>query len=119
MTKIAVYGTLRRGFGNYNYFLSDQEFLGLEVLYLPYKMVSLGGFPGLVPTEAVNPIVVEIFDIDDEAFRGIDYLESYPNFYNRRKVDTSFGEAWIYFLEESEYNSLECIESGNWSEYID
>jgi len=117
MKRIAVYGTLRRGCGNYDYFLRDQIYRGIETLMLPFKMVSLGGFPGLVASEEVNPIVVEIYDIDEEAARGVDGLENYPRFYNRREVRTSFGDAWIYYLEGEQYNDLNVIVSGNWIEY--
>jgi gamma-glutamylaminecyclotransferase len=116
--KIAVYGTLRRGFGNYGYLLKNQVFLGQETVKLPYKMLSLGGFPGLVPSEESNDIVIEVFNIDEETSRGVDSLEGYPRFYDREEINTSHGKAWIYFLANPEsYSSREVVADGDWKNY--
>lgn len=116
--RIAVYGTLRRGFSNYGYLLGDQEFLGEETVSLPYKMVSLGGFPGLVASEENHDVVIEVFKIDEEAARSVDRLESYPRFYNRTEIVTSFDVAWIYYLNNPEgYNSNKEVPGGDWKKF--
>lgn len=117
---IAVYGTLRRGFGNYSYLLADQHFIGEEIISLPFKMVSLGGFPALIPSEENNDIVIEVFDIDDEAFRGVDALEGYPAFYNRTQVETSHGKAWIYFITDTDgyYDERDLVPNGDWKQFV-
>lgn len=116
MIKIAVYGTLRRGFGNYQYLLSDQKFIGEEVIELPLKMVSLGGFPGLIPSEDMHSNVIEVFEIDEEAFRSVDGLEGYPHFYNRQEIKTKFGKAWIYYLSDGYYDDDDrtLVPDGDW-----
>jgi len=119
MRQIAVYGTLRRGFDNYGYLLYDQEFLGQEVLELPFKMISLGGYPGLIATKDNHPITVEVFNIDDEAARSVDHLEGFPGFYTRKIVDTGFGPSWIYYLEDKQYQNLVEITSGDWAKYVE
>lgn len=119
MIKIAVYGTLRKGFDNYQYLLSDQEFLGQEIVSLPFKMVSLGGFPGLVASETNNNAVIEVFNVDEEVFRSVDGLEGYPRFYDRTRIKTSYGDAWIYFLaDKNSYEYRTVIPNGDWSIYI-
>src|SRR6478735_4964114 len=89
----AVYGTLRKGFGNYKRILegTDSEMLGTTVLMLPYKMVSLGGFPGLVPTDwaHTHQITIEVFRINNRAIEEqLDLLEGYPNFYEKAVIET-------------------------------
>ena len=119
MIKIAVYGTLRRGFGNYQYLLADQRFMGQETVELPMRMVSLGGFPGLIASEEETEVVIEVFEIDEEAFRSVDGLEGYPRFYNRKEIDTSFGKAWIYYLEDADnYKGSASVPNGDWKEYV-
>ena len=119
MRKIAVYGTLRRGFGNYGWLLSDQKFLGEQTIELPYKMVSLGGFPGLVPADETHGIFIEVFEIDGEAERSVDSLEGYPHFYDRVEIETEFGTAWIYILANSADTTLPDVHSGDWKQYVE
>jgi len=118
MRRIAVYGTLRRNFGNYRALLEEQEFLGQETLDLPYRMVSLGGFPGLVVSDKLHPIVIEVFNIDDECARSVDGLEGYPTFYTRTEIPTSFGDAWVYYLANKDFKGLAPVEEGDWLKFI-
>jgi len=118
MRKIAVYGTLRRGFGNYQYYLSDQTYLGQEIVNLPMRMVSLHAFPGLVESDENTDVVIEVFEVDEEAARSVDGLEGYPGFYNRKEIDTSFGKAWVYFLRREEYENSASVPNGDWKEFI-
>lgn len=48
------------------------------------------------------PIFGEVWEIDDEMFRRTDRLEGYPHFYDRKEVDTPYGQAWIYFLNRED-----------------
>ena len=120
MTKIAVYGTLRRGFGNYNWLLLEQEFLGEQTISLPFKMISLGGFPGLIRSKENHDSVIEVFEIDEETFRSADSLEGYPHFYNRKLIDTEFGQAWIYYLADGYYDQTRAaVPNGDWKQFIE
>lgn len=116
--KVAVYGTLRKGFGNH-VLLLNSEFIGQETLSVPYVMHSLGGFPGLVPSDNNHDIVFEIYNVDDKTLRSLDMLEGYSgdeewDFYSRTTIDTSVGKALVYYLKE---NDGEIIESGDWYLY--
>lgn len=115
----AVYGTLRKGFGNYQRILegTDSEFLGTERAYIPFKMVSLGGFPGLVPSNDTK-ITLEVFRINNPAIeRQLDLLEGYPDFYEKTKIATQWGEANIYYLHSERYKNYPVIPSGDWREH--
>lgn len=121
MKKVAVYGSLLSGLGN-NIILKDSLKLGEEVISIPFKMVSLGAYPGLIPTEDNNNIKIEIYEVSDELFTNkLDRLEGYPDFYNRMEVNTSFGKAWIYFLNDYSFidnYSLQIVFSGDWKTYL-
>lgn len=112
-TKVAVYGTLKQGFHN-NLLLADSKFLGSERTTAEWRMVSLGGFPALVPGDST--VLVEVFKIESDAVGvSLDRLEGYPSFYDRRLIPTSHGEAWIYFMRDADKFGVERdVENGEW-----
>ena len=101
MNKVFVYGSLKQGHGN-NRFLSNSNFIGKGItLDDDFKMISLGGFPGII--DGNNRIVGELYEIDDEVFQSIDSLEGNGHFYKRELVDIMLLDgknykAWIYIL---------------------
>lgn len=117
MSHVLVYGTLRHGEPNHRLIdMTKSTYLGRYVKTLPYTMVSLGGFPGLVDSELSNPIVVELYDVDDVTFEKLDTLEGYPFFYNRKQIEVDDGlYAWVYYLNDpDEYTQCPVIYSGDW-----
>lgn len=110
---VAVYGTLRRGEGNYHYFLNESNKLGTCALE-GWDMYSMGAFPFVVPGD--GKITIEVFEVDDTTFRRLDGLEGYPDFYDRTQVETSYGTAWMYFIHDNDPRNPK-IESGDWIQY--
>lgn len=114
---IAVYGTLRQGCGNHNYFLSEATFKGEFLSQPEYSMFSLGGFPGL-KKDGNTSIVMEVYEVDEEESRAVDGLEGYapgrpPHFYDKQLIETPWGTAGVYiYVRNTE--GLELIESGDW-----
>jgi gamma-glutamylcyclotransferase (GGCT)/AIG2-like uncharacterized protein YtfP len=125
MTKrITVYGSLLEGLGNHG-IIADKEKshkLGEHILEGNFKMISLGGFPGLIPDETVtNKIFVETYEVTDEVYNRVERLEGYPHFYGRTPVNTPFGESAVYTLSDNRYNDrlVPVDEDGiiNWKKY--
>lgn len=115
MTLVFVYGTLLSGEPNHH-FLKGARKLGEETTNA-FRMVDLGHFPACVEDDNSEvDIFGEIWEITPEILRGLDYLEGYPRFYNRKEIHTSYGKAWIYF-NNAEKNAPE-ITSGNWKQHI-
>ena len=93
---------------------------------MPYRMVSLGGFPGLVPSSETHRVYLEVYDIGDdvERLRRLDGLEGYrgpghSNFYDRVPIpDFSIaGEpVEVYVLDDS-YAAHTPVDSGDWAEH--
>ena len=115
MNLVAVYGTLRKGNGNYERLLSQYETLNTELSKPIFEMHSLGGFPALI--EGDKRVVIELYNVDDETFARLDRLEGYPNFYDRKQIITSHGDTWIYFQHELSWGSEGIIENGDWNKH--
>jgi len=126
MKKIFVYGTLKKHHHNFR-LIKNGVFCGDGILSSSnnLRMISLGTFPALVPSEKEDSqnIVGEIWKVDEEIFKSVDYLEGYPNFYNRKKfkinrkdnIDDDVHECWVYFLPDklgSEY--ISSVAGGTW-----
>lgn len=102
--RVFVYGTLKNGHGNHRLLArSGSKYLGRCFIEGRYKMLSLGGFPGIVSSGQVpmNRVVGEVYQVDEDTLQSLDWLEGHPKFYERRKVPTPFKNAWCYFLPEA------------------
>ena len=100
VTKLFVYGTLKRGNGNSSR-LHGATYLGHAVSQDCYDMASVG-FPMIWdnPDEG-RPVRGEIYEINDAILKSCDILEGHPRFYERylREFVSDDGqrhEAWIY-----------------------
>lgn len=98
---LAVYGTLKRGNGNYNYYLSDSKFVGAGTTKDKYPLI-VNGLPYLIDKEGFgHNVEVDVFKVSDEVLRDIDRLEGHPNWYNRRMIPIVVGNktinCWVYF----------------------
>ena len=75
MTRLFVYGTLKRGAEN-NAHLEGQRFLGEAVTVPGYVLYGLFGYPGMVRAADVTAGVTgELWEIDDDCLRNLDRLE--------------------------------------------
>lgn len=118
-TLVATYGTLRHGLGNWSHFLNNEHctFLGEQRTEPNYKMVSLGGFPGVI-LNGNQQITIDVFRVSSErVLKNLDSLEGYPSFYQKTDINTKWGKAKMYILSEEKYGNLSVIESGDWKEY--
>ena len=98
MIRVFVYGTLKKGFRN-AYYLEDARILGEFVTGPIHSMYDFGGYPA-VSENGKTAIAGEVYDISEELLASIDLLESYPDFYQRVMIETSFGGAWMYVVSE-------------------
>lgn len=111
---VAVYGSLRKGKGNH-VILGDSTYLGTERIK-GFDMFSLGAYPYVMP-ESDNSIVVEVYEVDsDSTGKSLDRLEGYPSYYDRKLIQTTHGEAWIYFINEY-IDGTPFVDGGDWILY--
>lgn len=120
--RVAVYGSLRKGLGNYARHLSSATHLGDFQTTPVFDMYSLGGYPGL-KLKGSTPIYMEVYEVDDKELDGINMLEGYdPNsdhndFYNRVVISTPYGEAYTYIYQGDIKNNIK-VESGDWKDFL-
>ena len=117
---VAVYGSLRAGFGNHR-LLRDAGDFKRGVTMESHTMYSLGAFPAI--TEEEHPegkgVIVEVYEVDDTGFARLDGLEGYPSFYNRKQTDILLDtgdivEAWIYYFSDHKPYSMDTVECNDW-----
>jgi gamma-glutamylaminecyclotransferase len=102
-TRVAVYGTLKSGFGNSG-LLDDQEFVGQGVTS-DYYPLEVEGLPYLHDIKGEGEqVVVEVYDVTSECLQRLDRLEGHPSFYKRQVISISLDDwrktrAWVYFIQ--------------------
>jgi len=103
---VAVYGTLKKGYSNHRYLL-DAEYQGTCKVqgFTMYEHTS-GMYPYVVPSK--DPIEVEVYV--GANMNDLDWLEGYPEYYNRKELATPFGLAWIYYMEHKNKEADKQIE---------
>lgn len=126
MFKIFVYGTLRSGLSNDINEMANR--LGAELKYLgadtiEAEMYSMTYFPAITFKEGSEhnvQVLGEVYEVltkCEDMLETLDILEGYPSFYNRKEIDTEFGKAWVYYMEEPSKTSSR-ISTGDWAKYI-
>jgi len=103
---IAVYGSLKEGFWNYEHFLSDQERLGDSEVRGVMQLAG-GGYPylfkdSIIPTEQKD-YPIEIYRVSEDIYKRITGMELASGYY-LSTIDTEYGEASIYYAEERMFN---------------
>ncbi|ALO45725.1 gamma-glutamylcyclotransferase family protein [Pseudohongiella spirulinae] len=115
-TRVAVYGTLKRGLSNFP-LLQGARFVGCDCL-TDITLYDLGPFPGARP-ERSDGVDVEVFELTVSHLSRLDILEDYlsnapdEGLYNRVLMPTRFGPAWIYIYNPP-VSGLRAIRSGGW-----
>lgn len=120
MHRVFVYGTLRHGFGNHRLLL-ESNYLGNHKTEPEYNMVSLGAYPAVLPN-GITSIVGEVYEVNDEVFQRLDQLEGYPSLYDRMEINTNWGPAWMYFMNDQDLQRFrsrpaDVVQSGDWRKF--
>lgn len=103
MVKVAVYGTLKKGFHNH-YLLENSKFLTKAKSIPKIPMIQGWGFPYAFEKFGIgHNIQVEIYDVDSECLKSLDLLEGVSSgHYYRKEIlfenekDETF-KAFMYF----------------------
>lgn len=115
--KVAVYGSLRKGLGNHNYYLKNSTLIGTFQSNPDYTLYSLGAFPG-IKNGGHTSVTMELYEVDDRTLNNLDVLEGVGyDFYLKEKINTPFGEAIIYIYNEP-IDGKKIVEHGDWKEYL-
>lgn len=125
--KVAVYGTLRKGFGNHR-LLETSKYVATINSPKEFLMKNVGFFPALLDKESLinsreeanSSVVMEIYEIpSNQVLQRLDGLEgfreSYPksSMYLRKTINLpEHGEVETYIWNRS-HSTLEVIKSGD------
>ena len=98
---VAVYGTLKRGYSNYNWHLSASTFVGSGKTKDKYPLV-VQGLPYLIEDKGIGHNVnVDVFKVTGSVFKKLDVLEGHPNWYRRKQIEIVIKDkavlCWVYF----------------------
>ena len=105
---VAVYGSLKKGFGNYSVMESAKGKFITEAITKESNYVMDGyGYPYVVfnDSEHARAVKVEIYEVDDIGLKmHLDRLEGHPTFYKREKLKFITAirrelEAWMYIYQ--------------------
>jgi len=96
---VAVYGTLKQGYGNHRLLAHVPKHADGTIS--GYRLFQ-SGIPFLVKDDTSDyDVTVEVYQVDDVTLSSLDRLEGHPSFYCRhqRQIDLPDGQsltAWIY-----------------------
>lgn len=112
---VALYGTLKVGYFNYELHLKGALPIDSRRLELPYEMYENGEYPMLVPSAERYSIWAELFEVDAVKLRELDELEA-PYGYWRETVflQELSREAEIYVHASPPPSGFTRVASGRW-----
>lgn len=113
-TYVFVYGTLKKRFSNHH-FLEGAKFVKKAITKPLYKMYNCGYYPCIVDCPNGNVIHGEIYQIDNQILSRLDYLEGYPQLYDRKLIQLQdYNNPVLAYFFNFDYTNLKEIESGIW-----
>jgi gamma-glutamylcyclotransferase (GGCT)/AIG2-like uncharacterized protein YtfP len=105
MATVFVYGTLKRGHGNWHRLLKDQSvFLGEAVSVSANYVMLNGSFPRVLDSANGHQIFGELFEVNTQVLKALDRLEGHPHWYRRKRrqfrmADGCKRQAWVYIMQ--------------------
>lgn len=108
---VAVYGTLKKGYNNYNNYLTSSKHIGGGKTKEKYPLI-IKGLPYLIEKQGVgHNVEVDVFKVSDSVLANLDRLEGHPSWYMRKQIPIKINRkemlCWIYFnIRESEQGEV-------------
>ena len=98
--KLFVYGTLKKDFHN-NYLLKESKFLKDVITDDKFPMfMQWESFPYLKNENKGYRIKGELWEVDDEKIKELDYFEGVPDLYYRDTLKIDAKDVFVYFMTE-------------------
>jgi gamma-glutamylcyclotransferase (GGCT)/AIG2-like uncharacterized protein YtfP len=114
ITRVFVYGTLRRGEGNHR-LLAGARCVGAARTAPAFTLRDLGAYPAMLAGGATS-VVGEVYEVDELTLDVLDRLEGHPRFYRREPIALADGahvEAYLLPADRA-WGLTRTIESGDW-----
>lgn len=123
-TKVAFYGSLRKGHYNGQGTADRLHRVQEEDTLSGYYMRTHGGFPAIFesgdPNDKVVLEVVELTSIENwpDFFKAIDRMEFGAGYFRRLVTTDSGHETWVYVMpKEDEDHFPYAVPTGDWNQY--
>lgn len=110
MEYVFVYGTLKKGQPNHHILDSPGcYFIGEASLPTDqWEMYNLGAYPAItMATGPCEKIRGEVYEVDEKTFNKLDWLEGYPDLYDRAWEVIEYDSpkeldwAWVYYMPKA------------------
>ncbi|XP_018320161.1 putative gamma-glutamylcyclotransferase CG2811 isoform X2 [Agrilus planipennis] len=113
ITKVFVYGTLKKGEPNHGWFSKDES--GYHKFLCTAETTEK--YPLIIATKYNIPFILhapgngffikgEVYEVDEKVLKNLDILEEHPDYYEREKRnvrslngDDEIMNVWIYFIK--------------------
>lgn len=114
---VFVYGTLKKGKHNHT-LMEDSSFVGEGVTSETFFMWDVG-FPHVFEDKVYDcqphaPVRGEVYSVNDEVLRNLDWLEGVPHHYDRRIVEVKVGDevmsAYMYITQPDHVDRMPTID---------
>ncbi len=117
VTRVAVYGTLKKGYRNYERLLAGREPIFRGFAALPYRLYGTPDHPMLVPAPGREyEVLVEVFEVDEPKLAELDALEEPYDYWRESVYLRPLGqEVEIYVHEAPPPEGFEPVVSGDWT----
>lgn len=117
MNKCCFYGSLRKPLYNYQRFIKmygRDAMIYEKTTQIPgYRLYSLGQYPAAIQTFDQSIIAVDLFEVSDEAYNSIQYMELGAG-YEEQFVNIDDSMYSIFLYDERFIENKNLIESGDW-----
>lgn len=118
MKKILVYGSLREGMYNYDFF---HRMFGIAKEFTDvikgFELYSLGAYPGIKQTDNLDDeVIVDCLHLSPNAYRQIRAMELGANY--TEILYTLNGEKYPLYLYNGEVQDDDKVISGDWVKFI-
>lgn len=117
--KIAVYGSLKRGFGNHR--LIAAALISCKPCRITGRLYDTGcGYPAFIVDPDGYTVQAELMTLNARILAAVDRLEGHPNFYKRTLLEcvTDAGQiekAFVYVMPKTAVFYMKEITSGIWT----
>lgn len=118
MSKIFVYGSLKRGKSAHHFMeRHNAVFLREDVTNTRYHIYKVGWFPGMgEDSMVVGGVVGEVYEVTDECLAALDQYEGAPELFRREEIELSNGDRVLAYLYNYSVVGCERFEEGLWQE---
>jgi len=102
-----VYGTLKDGYYNHDYWMEGTKFYNYSSVK-GYKLLDLGAFPGMVKGDEDDQVFGEVYGVTQAQLERIHHLEGYTkgredtNLYNLEQVTDVYGATMYTYIFNAE-----------------